>query len=181
MTFNNGKLAEISQSGELSILDASGALGSGFRPGGTPVLPYGSTRTLSKFVCSSESTGMTCKSRTTNLGFTIDGDGITAYSPQPVNPPAPQAAPPPTPDQSGDVYYDTGSGHWIDDVSDDGSVITLEDGSHWLISPLDQVDTQIWLAVDEITVVDGDDPSYPYKLVNTDEGETAEAQFIGTG
>jgi hypothetical protein len=37
-------------------------------------------------------------------------------------------------------YFDTGSGHWIDDINNDGSVVTLEDGSLWLIDPVSQVD-----------------------------------------
>jgi hypothetical protein len=71
-----------------------------------------------------------------------------------------------------------GDGHWIDSISDDGSVITLEDGSVWLVSPVDTVDTSIWLDVDNITVAHSHDPLYPYLLINTDEGETAHARFL---
>ncbi len=73
-----------------------------------------------------------------------------------------------------------GDGHWIDEVSTSGATISLEDGSLWLISPLDQVDTALWLPVDEITVTHSRDPSYPYRLVNTDEGETASARFLAS-
>jgi hypothetical protein len=73
-----------------------------------------------------------------------------------------------------------GDGHWIDDVSSNGSVITLEDGSTWLVSPLDTVTTSIWLTVDSIKVARSRDPGYPYLLINTDEGETAAARFVAS-
>jgi hypothetical protein len=73
-----------------------------------------------------------------------------------------------------------GDGHWIDDVSSNGSMISLEDGSTWLVSPLDTVTTSIWLSVDSIKVARSHDPEYPYLLINTDEGETAAARFIAS-
>jgi hypothetical protein len=73
-----------------------------------------------------------------------------------------------------------GGGHWIDEVSASGATISLEDGSLWLISPLDRIDTDLWLPVDDITVTHSRDPSYPYRLVNTDEGETATARFLSS-
>ena len=61
---------------------------------------------------------------------------------------------------------------------DSGSLIKLEDGSLWLISPIDRVDTSIWLVTEAITVIVGDNPVYPYKLINTDTEEVAEAKLL---
>jgi len=85
-----------------------------------------------------------------------------------------------TPGGTAGSYFDTGSGHWISDNSD-GSVITLEDGSTWLVNPTDRFDTAIWLVVDNITVLRGTYPGYGYRLVDTDDGTTANARFLGFG
>jgi hypothetical protein len=80
---------------------------------------------------------------------------------------------------SGGIYPSTGSGHWIKSVSDNGRVVVLEDDSVWEISELDRSDVSLWLSNDEITVVDNpSNPFYPYKLINTDQGETAEAKLL---
>ena len=73
-----------------------------------------------------------------------------------------------------------GDGHWIDDISSTGATITLDDGSVWLISPLDQAASSIWLPIDNVVVRHSRDPSYPYLIVNTDEGETASARFVAS-
>jgi hypothetical protein len=47
------------------------------------------------------------------------------------------------------------------------------------ISELDRLDVSLWLSNDEITVADNpSNPFYPYKLINTDQGETAEAKLL---
>jgi hypothetical protein len=79
----------------------------------------------------------------------------------------------------GQVYPGIGSGHWISNKTLDGSVITLEDGSKWLVSPVERYEVVIWLVVDDVTVLDGSDVFYPYRLVNTDESEVVDAKFIG--
>ena len=81
---------------------------------------------------------------------------------------------------TGGTYLGTGSGHWISRNSS-GNVITLEDRSTWLISPLSRIDTILWLPIDDITVLSGTYPGYGYRLVNTDEGEVADARFLGYG
>ncbi|HZM06440.1 MAG TPA: hypothetical protein VFC44_25845 [Candidatus Saccharimonadales bacterium] len=74
--------------------------------------------------------------------------------------------------------YVVGGGHWIDDVMDDGNLIKLEDGSLWKVSPVDAIDSALWLPVTDITVIDSDDPAYPYKLVNKDDDEVVNARLI---
>jgi len=59
-------------------------------------------------------------------------------------------------------------GHWITNVSSDGSVVILEDGSVWEVDSLDQIDSQLWLSTENIIACDD-------KLVNTDEGEVVGA------
>lgn len=62
-----------------------------------------------------------------------------------------------------------GGGHWVKKVLDGRKIIELEDGSLWQVDPLDRIDSALWLPLDNITVIEGDDPGYPYKIVNTDD------------
>jgi hypothetical protein len=83
-----------------------------------------------------------------------------------VPPPPTYAKPPPRSTSS-----DCESGHWIESVTDDGSIIKLEDGSIWRVDDADTVDSALWLATTEIVVCDG-------KLIDTDDNESVEAQRI---
>ena len=78
-------------------------------------------------------------------------------------------------------YGGTGSGHWIKEVSGNGAYITLEDGSLWEVNEIDRVDTSIWLAVTNITVLTSKEPigQFRYELLNTDDGEKALARYLG--
>jgi len=49
----------------------------------------------------------------------------------------------------------------------------------WDVSPLDRIYTTLWLATEDIIVLESDDPLYPYKLVNTDDKETVEVKYLG--
>jgi hypothetical protein len=69
-----------------------------------------------------------------------------------------------------------GDRHWIEETVDDGQYLMFEDRSLWEISPLDRIVTILWLAMTDIIVVEGDDPIYPYLLINTDDGEAADAR-----
>jgi hypothetical protein len=81
---------------------------------------------------------------------------------------------------SGPTTYTGGSGgHWIIDESLDGSVITLEDGSKWLVSPLDRYQDVTWLVTDNIVITMSYDPYYPYELTDTDDGSSVNARFLG--
>ena len=79
-------------------------------------------------------------------------------------------------------YYQRhiGGGHWIGSNAD-GKIITLEDGSIWQIAELDQIDTQLWLPVTDITVISDRSPvgEYKYILINKDDGEKAHAKYLG--
>ena len=79
---------------------------------------------------------------------------------------------------SGLTYYTLGSGHWVSKNIESGKYIKLEDGSLWEISPLDKINTILWLILDDITVTESSNLLYPYLLVNTDDNETAEARLI---
>ena len=63
------------------------------------------------------------------------------------------------------------SGHWITSVNRDGEVVILEDGSVWLVDPIDQIDSMLWLPTSDIVAC------YD-KLINTDDGETVSARRI---
>jgi hypothetical protein len=92
--------------------------------------------------------------------------------------PAPSTTPSPaTPGPSAD-YPGLGPGHWISDVSGDASIVRLEDGSLWLVSPPSRAAAASWLPLAHITVRTGTDASYGYRLVNTDDQEAADARFL---
>jgi hypothetical protein len=157
----------------------------------SPTRVYGTVRYWQRFWCK----GTTRDSISFSLRFKATGECPACWtilnlrgtgaahlrsrpsSPPPsTRPPTPNPPPPPAPTAPG-VYYATGSGHWIDDVSANGAIITLEDGSLWNVAPIDRIDTSLWLPVDEITVLwDGGNA---YRLINTDEGEVAHAAFLG--
>jgi hypothetical protein len=75
------------------------------------------------------------------------------------------------------IYYVTGSEHWIQEISGGGKIIILEDGSIWEVSPIDVIDSALWLPTSNIIVVLDVGP-YPYKLINTDDKETVNAKLI---
>jgi hypothetical protein len=63
------------------------------------------------------------------------------------------------------------SGHWIESVMDDGSIIKLEDDSLWEVDGGDTATSSVWVGASEI-VVCGD------RLINTDDSETVHAAQI---
>lgn len=63
------------------------------------------------------------------------------------------------------------SGHWIQEVTSDGSIVTLEDGSIWKVSHIDTIDSMLWLPVDNITACDD-------KLINIDQSEAVDAEKL---
>ena len=79
---------------------------------------------------------------------------------------------------SGQTYASVGGGHWMSKKIDGGRFIKLEDGSLWEISSIDRINTMLWLVTEEITVIESSNPLYPYKLINNDSGDTAEAKLI---
>lgn len=63
------------------------------------------------------------------------------------------------------------SGHWIASVNRDGEIVILEDGSVWLVDPIDQIDSMLWLPISDVVACND-------KLINTDDGETVSARRI---
>jgi len=76
------------------------------------------------------------------------------------------------------TYLNSGSGHWMTEKTDDGSVVILEDGSVWQIDPMDRLDTALWLPPSDIAVIETEDSPMSYLLVNTDDGEKATACLL---
>jgi hypothetical protein len=69
------------------------------------------------------------------------------------------------------------SSHRLTAKSLDGSQLTFDDGSRWLVSPIGQLHTVLWHANDEIAVTQGTERGYPYQLVDTSNGSSAPARF----
>jgi hypothetical protein len=80
---------------------------------------------------------------------------------------------------SGAAYVRTGSTQRIIDKSLDGSRLTLQDGSAWLISPIGQYESVLWLVTDDVAILKGTDPTYPYQLVDARVGRAASARYLG--
>ena len=74
------------------------------------------------------------------------------------------------------AYAATGQKHWVKSKADGGAFIQLEDGSLWQISPLDKINTMLWLPTENVVVVESSNPQYPFKLVG--ERDTAEAKLV---
>lgn len=79
------------------------------------------------------------------------------------------------------AYRSTGDGHWIKKNIDRGNNIVLEDGSLWQISPIDRIDTALWLPISNITVQQYTEASGPYEyiLINTSDRNKACAKYLG--
>jgi hypothetical protein len=73
-------------------------------------------------------------------------------------------------------YSGVGQRHWVKERIDRGAYIKLEDGSLWQVSPLDKLNTMLWLPTDDVIVIEGSNPLYPYKLVG--ERDAAEAKLV---
>lgn len=74
------------------------------------------------------------------------------------------------------TYAGVGQKHWVREKIDSGAFIKLEDGSLWQISPMDKINTMLWLPIDNVVVTGGTNPLYPYKLVG--ERDSAEAKLV---
>lgn len=88
----------------------------------------------------------------------------------------PAPSPKPTTVVPSGNYAGVGSGHWIREKIDGGSLIRLEDSSLWGIASWDRINTRLWLATEDIVVVEG---VGGYQLVNTDAKTSAEAKYLG--
>jgi len=65
------------------------------------------------------------------------------------------------------------SGYDIQTKSDDGSILTLNDGSVWRVNAADTVDTELWLTAENILVCDDG------TFINTDENnEQVEVELL---
>ena len=74
------------------------------------------------------------------------------------------------------IYLGVGQEHWVQETTGSGSLIRLEDNSLWEISPIDRINTILWLPLDNVIVIENTNSLYPYKLVG--ERDTAEARLL---
>ncbi len=78
--------------------------------------------------------------------------------------------------QQPNIYLGVGQEHWVQKTIGSGAFIQLEDNSLWEISPIDRINTMLWLPIDNIVVIESKNSLYPYKLVG--ERDTAEARLL---
>ena len=80
----------------------------------------------------------------------------------------------------GGSYSDTKEGHFIRDNAD-GTIIILDDDSIWLVEPIDRVDSSLWLATEDVIVLEArqEIAGYGYTLINVDQKEKVLAKYLG--
>ena len=71
-----------------------------------------------------------------------------------------------------------GDVHWLKEVQKGGRVVILDDESVWEIAPSNAGDTCTWDLVSGISIHDGKDPAFPYRLANTVMGESVSARQL---
>lgn len=62
-------------------------------------------------------------------------------------------------------------GHWVESVSEDGTIVKLEDGSVWEVDEVDAIDSMLWLPTTDIIACSD-------KLINTDDNEKVSARRL---
>lgn len=81
------------------------------------------------------------------------------------------ARPPRSPGKSSSPPAACEDGHWISEVAGDGSIVILEDDSKWLVDPVDQIDSALWLPTDSVVACNG-------MLIDTDDGSKVAARLL---
>ena len=77
------------------------------------------------------------------------------------------------------IYTRAREEHWLRDKQEEGRIVILDDESAWEVHPTDRMATARWLRISTITVSQSQEEGYPYLLMNTTEGETARANYLG--
>jgi hypothetical protein len=70
----------------------------------------------------------------------------------------------------------TGNYRYVDDMTDGGGLVILDDGSKWRIAPPETVSTMMWQQGDEVTLEKAGTADYPCYIANGSEGDSANAQ-----
>lgn len=77
--------------------------------------------------------------------------------------------------------YLLGEPHWIRQTFEAGRFVLLDDGTLWEIDSFDRLTTILWLALDDVILVD--DPSgiypYTYRIINPSDRASAAARPVG--
>lgn len=78
------------------------------------------------------------------------------------------------------TYTNTGEKLSIEENAD-GRVIILDDESIWLVQGVDQVDSALWLATEDVIVIDAKRPvaTFKYTIINTEQDEQVLAKYLG--
>lgn len=74
-------------------------------------------------------------------------------------------------------YAGVGAQHSIKENIDRGAFILLDDDSLWEVTRLETLDASLWMRLESIRVIAGDDPTYPYLLINTDTKDKVNARL----
>lgn len=68
--------------------------------------------------------------------------------------------------------------YMIDDVSSNGKIITLMNGTVWEVHFLDQIRTMLWLPCSRVEAYRSNDPSYPILFLHTTKEQTARVKQL---
>ena len=77
-------------------------------------------------------------------------------------------------------YFDRGL-HYVSQFIDGNRRIMLEDRSLWEVDIFDSFDARLWQLTDEIRVEQnfgGDNPDYPYILINLRRGDAVDVKLV---
>lgn len=135
------------------------------------VLRLGARRTLGgKIRCASTRAGISCRQVAGGFSFLAGRSGVRIGSGAKAAPSAP--AP-----RSAATYCCPGTARSIEEVAEDGSVITLDDGSNWSVDAAGRALAAEWFATTDITV---QKTATGYRLTNTEDAETVSAAYTGS-
>ena len=89
-------------------------------------------------------------------------------------------APSPPMDSDAPTYAGIGRWQWIKEVTSDGSMITLGDGSQWQIRPgADSADSRQWQPLTSVEVELAQSPIGDYRYTLTADGRVVRAKYLG--
>jgi len=76
-------------------------------------------------------------------------------------------------------FTEIGTRRWIKEKIDGGRYLLLDDNSLWEISSMSKLNTFLWMPMEDVYIIkNGNNSLYPYKLINEDSDETADAKLI---
>ncbi len=164
-----------------------------------PAVPDPQVRVVEKILSAPRSAPVEEAPARPRWDLTPDTIDRGAYRSDPRSPSEPERGSPPGADRHRPQFNDSGyrttttpppvrpvewlryggalGGHWIDDITLQGKVVELEDGSVWEVRDTDQSMVRAWKPAQNVTIQSGGLPPYPYRLAGK-YGRGADVRLI---